>query len=460
MPARTNAFHDLLPQIAPFLEVQRVHLLRFLRQGVFRYFTAIFRHEIFDPENLGVFRGGGNHACALDRRDGLLFTPDCTVDPDSMRTRLRNRSYRKISPAHMRETMMRRGQSASRRKFNRPGTLNPHAERLVRHVFERYIVGDDVTIQMLEERLTRPRLRVEKKVVLEAENICIGENASLRVQKKNVDAVPCLHLLHVIGCHGMQKTGPILSGDANPAAMGKVEQGRARREGFKSSRVGFQSHLSPLSDEDTMIHETLPVGMLGCNCQVIGDETSREAIVIDPGDDVSEITAILARHRLTAKMIVITHAHIDHIGGAQKLRQLTGASVYMHEADKVLSGQLEMQAAWLGVETPEDPGIDTAAHEGDVLRAGLIEAHVLHTPGHTPGSISIYLPLEGKLIAGDTLFEGSIGRTDLPGGDLAQIKRSILDKLYVLPEDTIVYPGHSSTTSIGHEKRHNPFVRA
>jgi len=209
-----------------------------------------------------------------------------------------------------------------------------------------------------------------------------------------------------------------------------------------------------------MIHETLPVGMLGCNCSVIGDEISREAIVIDPGDDVSKIIAILERNQLSVKMIVITHAHIDHIGGAEKLRASTGAPVYMHEADKILSDRLDMQAEWLGIETPKDPGIDQPAREGDIIRAGSVEAHVLHTPGHTPGSISLYLPLESKVIAGDTLFQGSIGRTDLPGGDTAQIGRSIRGKLYTLPEDTLVFPGHGGTTSIGEEKRHNPFVRA
>src|ERR1700676_1086618 len=117
-----------------------------------------------------------------------------------------------------------------------------------------------------------------------------------------------------------------------------------------------------------MIHEVLPVGMLGCNCSVIGDEISREAIVIDPGDDVSQIIGIVERNGLTLKMIVITHAHIDHIGGAQKLRAHTGAPVYMHEADKFLSDCLDMQAAWLRVPTPEDPGIDTPAHEGDIIR--------------------------------------------------------------------------------------------
>jgi hydroxyacylglutathione hydrolase len=209
-----------------------------------------------------------------------------------------------------------------------------------------------------------------------------------------------------------------------------------------------------------MIHEVLPVGMLGCNCSVLGDEVSREAIVVDPGDEISKILDIINRNRLTVKMIVITHAHIDHIGGAEKLRAATGAPVYMHEADKMLSDQLAVQAAWLGMEAPKDPGIDTPAREGDIIRAGAIEAHVLHTPGHTPGSISIYLPLESKLIAGDTLFEGSIGRTDLPGGDTAQIGRSIRGKLYTLPENTIVFPGHGGTTSIGKEKKHNPFVRA
>jgi len=208
-----------------------------------------------------------------------------------------------------------------------------------------------------------------------------------------------------------------------------------------------------------MIHEVLPVGVLGCNCSIIGDEESLEAVVIDPGDEISKIEEILHRNQLKVKMIVITHAHIDHIGGAEKLRAITRAPVYMHDADKFLADQLPVQAAWLGIEPPQNPGIDTPAREGDIIRAGYVEAHVIHTPGHTPGSISLYLPDAKKLIAGDTLFEGSIGRTDLPGGDTAQIDRSIRGKLYTLPEDTIVYPGHGATTTIGHEKKHNPFVR-
>jgi len=208
-----------------------------------------------------------------------------------------------------------------------------------------------------------------------------------------------------------------------------------------------------------MIHEILPVGVLGCNCSILGDPATREAMVIDPGDDIDQITAILDRHQLTVKMIVITHAHIDHIGGAQKLRTLTGAPVYMNENDSFLADNLAMQAGWLGIKTPQNPGIDSPAREGDVLRAGGIEAQVIHTPGHTPGSISLFIPAENKLIAGDTLFKGSIGRTDLPGGDFRTIMLSIRDKLYTLPETTIVIPGHGEPTDIGTEKRSNPFVK-
>jgi glyoxylase-like metal-dependent hydrolase (beta-lactamase superfamily II) len=209
-----------------------------------------------------------------------------------------------------------------------------------------------------------------------------------------------------------------------------------------------------------VIHEILPVGALQCNCSVLGDEVSREAIVVDPGDEISEIVAILQRHGLTAKMIVITHAHIDHIGGAHKLRALTGAPVYMNEDDSFLADNLAVQAGWLGVVTPENPGIDTPANDGDILRVGSMEAHVLHTPGHTPGSISLYMPLEQKVLAGDTLFRNSIGRTDLPGGDTGKIGQSIRGKLYALPEETVVIAGHGDSTTIGREKKLNPFVRA
>ena len=208
-----------------------------------------------------------------------------------------------------------------------------------------------------------------------------------------------------------------------------------------------------------MIHEILPVGVLQCNCSIFGDEQSREAIVVDPGDNIEEILSVLQRNALTVKAIVITHAHIDHIGGAAKLKAATGAPVYMNQNDQELYDHLETQAAWLGTETPAQTEIDTNAREGDTLALGEAAFHVLHTPGHTQGSISLWIPAENKLIAGDTLFRDSIGRTDLPGGDLRQILRSIHQKLMKLPEDATVVPGHGANTTIGREKARNPFLR-
>lgn len=207
-----------------------------------------------------------------------------------------------------------------------------------------------------------------------------------------------------------------------------------------------------------MIHEVLPVGVLQCNCSIFGDEATKEAIVIDPGDNIDDILKILAKHELRVKAIVITHAHIDHIGGAQKLKIATGAPVHMNENDSELSDRLDMQAAWIGVETPENPGIDTPARDGDTLTLGTAAFHVLHTPGHTQGSISLWIPSEQKLVAGDTLFRDSVGRTDLPGGDSKQIVASIKGKLLTLPEETVVIAGHGRNTTIGREKKLNPFV--
>ena len=208
-----------------------------------------------------------------------------------------------------------------------------------------------------------------------------------------------------------------------------------------------------------MIHEILQVGMLQCNCSIFGDEQSREALVVDPGDDVADVLRVLKRHGLRVKAIVITHAHIDHIGGAQKLKQATGAAVYMNPNDAELQRMLAVQAQWLGMPTPEAVDIDTAAKDGDLLVVGATEFHVLHTPGHTRGSISLWIPTEGKLVAGDTLFRDSIGRTDLPGGDGRQILQSIHDKLMALPEETAVFPGHGEETTIGREKEFNYFLQ-
>lgn len=207
-----------------------------------------------------------------------------------------------------------------------------------------------------------------------------------------------------------------------------------------------------------MIHEILPVGALQCNCSIFGDEESREAIVVDPGDDIADIVAILDKHRLKVKTIVITHAHIDHIGGASKLKALTGAPVWMNEKDQPLYDMLDVQASWLRIPTPPQTGIDHNAREGDSLTLGPADFHVIETPGHTQGSLCLFVPAENKLVAGDTLFFESIGRTDLPGGDHRKILASIHTKLLTLPEPTIVITGHGGETTIGHEKEFNPFL--
>jgi hydroxyacylglutathione hydrolase len=209
----------------------------------------------------------------------------------------------------------------------------------------------------------------------------------------------------------------------------------------------------------TMIHEILPVGILQCNCSILGDEQTREAIVIDPGENIPEIEQILGKHRLTVKAIVITHAHIDHIAGAEQLRRKTGAPVYLNRNDTELLATLAMQAQWIGVENPGSVTIDVDAADGATLRLGESELHVLHTPGHTQGSIGIYIPQHETLIAGDTLFRDSVGRTDLPGGDTRQLLSSIKAHLLTLPEETVVIPGHGPSTTIGREKQRNPFLR-
>ena len=251
--------------------------------------------------------------------------------------------------------------------------------------------------------------------------------------------------------------------------------------------------------------------MLQCNCSIIGDPVTHEALVVDPGDEVNRILDLLGRHKLTVKAIVSTHAHIDHVGGLSKLHQYTGAPVLMHRDDLPLYQAMEMQASFLGVHPPELTDIDQLLKEGDVLRWGSFEAQVIHTPGHTPGSVSLYLPHDAgkvagvpaihtvlneagekialtdllkktagsegvaedlppdepekiaghapQLFSGDTLFAGSIGRTDLWGGSMEQILDSLRTKLMHLPDETVVYPGHGPVTSIGDERHLNPFLQ-
>ena len=227
-----------------------------------------------------------------------------------------------------------------------------------------------------------------------------------------------------------------------------------------------------------LIHEIIPVGMLECNCSILGDPETHEAIVIDPGDEAERILALIAKHKLKVTAIVSTHAHIDHVGGLKKLHDVTHAPVLMNEGDLELYRAMDIQSQFLGIAPPPLAKIDSLLAEGDVVRWGGYEAHVLHTPGHTPGSVSLYLPFAARkvpahaakkspgdddsapwLFAGDTLFAGSIGRTDLWGGSFPEIIRSIRTKLLALPSETIVFPGHGPTTTLGDERESNPFLQ-
>jgi len=208
-----------------------------------------------------------------------------------------------------------------------------------------------------------------------------------------------------------------------------------------------------------MIHRIFPVGPLQCNCSIIGDEQTHEAMVIDPGDQIEGILEVLRQEKLTLKQIVITHAHIDHVGGAMKLKAATGAPILMNQNDYALLKILDMQAAWVGMRPPGDVQVDEAVSQGRVLKIGEISSNVIHTPGHTEGSICLYFPQEKKLIAGDTLFAGSIGRTDLPGGSMEKIMRSLHTQVLALPDETEVVPGHGPVTTIGEERESNPFLQ-
>ncbi len=210
-----------------------------------------------------------------------------------------------------------------------------------------------------------------------------------------------------------------------------------------------------------MIVETFPVGALGCNCTILGDPESGEAIVIDGGDEVGEIADRLGAHGLRPRYLVHTHAHVDHIGALGPLRERVGGDGLLHHADLPLYGTLAQQARFLGMPAaPEAVALDGDITDGDVLRAGAIALRCIHTPGHTPGSTSIALDGDdgALLFTGDTLFRGAVGRWDIGGTSLEDIVDSIRRKLLVHDDASVVVPGHGPATTIGRERRTNPYL--
>ncbi len=206
-----------------------------------------------------------------------------------------------------------------------------------------------------------------------------------------------------------------------------------------------------------MIVKMLPVGPIQANCFIIGCEDTREAVVIDPGGDADQILMLLAELKLTVKYIINTHGHFDHVCANKRMKEVTGADILIHPLDAPMLSHVSTSGAMFGLSGEDSPPADRTLEDGDVVSFGKnINLKVIHTPGHSPGGISLYT--EGMVFVGDTLFAGSVGRTDFPGGDFNVLRTSIQEKLFVLGDEVKVYPGHMSETTIKIEKLSNPFV--
>ena len=214
-----------------------------------------------------------------------------------------------------------------------------------------------------------------------------------------------------------------------------------------------------MNDADIIV-ETIPVGPLQCNCTILGDVVSRKAIVVDPGGDSEILLERLVELNLQVERIIHTHAHLDHFLASGKMKEATGAKLALHREDLFLWDMLEDQCRMFGIPFEPPPPPDQWLENEEEIDLNDLQGKALHTPGHTPGSMCFLFESQKLLIAGDTLFQGSIGRTDLWGGDFKKIEKSIQEKLYTLDEETSVITGHGESTSIGHEMRANSFVRA
>ncbi len=207
-----------------------------------------------------------------------------------------------------------------------------------------------------------------------------------------------------------------------------------------------------------MIIHTRPVGAFQMNCYLVADEATREGVVIDPGDEIPLLLDLIRREGLKIQAILLTHGHVDHVMHAQDLKAALEIPLCAHPADQDLLQAAPQQALMFGLTPGPVPVVDQELQEGVAFQAGPLTFRVLHVPGHSPGGVA--LVIGDCAFVGDTLFAGSVGRTDLPGGDFRQLARSIRGKLYTLPEQTVLYPGHGPATTVGEERRSNPFVRA
>ncbi len=244
------------------------------------------------------------------------------------------------------------------------------------------------------------------------------------------------------------------------AAVNSGSEGAAVNSGSEGAAVNSGSSEGAAVNSGPSV-EHFAVGPLDCNCTILADPASGEAIVVDGGDEVDEIVRRLERRGLRARYLVHTHAHVDHIGALAELRERTGARGLLHPGDLPLYGALAAQAAWLGIPAPRVVSLDGELRDGERVTAGTARLDVLHTPGHTPGSVSFALELGGRtlLLTGDTLFRRAVGRWDLGGTSLADIVASIREKLFAYPDDTLVVPGHGPATTIGEERRENPYLQ-
>lgn len=207
-----------------------------------------------------------------------------------------------------------------------------------------------------------------------------------------------------------------------------------------------------------MTFDVIVVGPLGVNCCLLGCESTGQGVVVDPGGDVERILAVVQKRDLTITAIINTHGHFDHVGGNLQMKEAIGAELLIHQADEPMLGRVATVAGMYGMRAENSPAPDRFLMDGMSIQFGNHSLQVIHTPGHTPGGCCLYLESEQMLISGDTLFADGIGRTDLPGGSYEQLKESIRSRLFTLPEQVVVWPGHGPSTTIGHEKYNNPYL--